>query len=135
MGEHTPESWGWEPPIAEGFHNYHRLTIADGTEVIATPDAEEDEGPWIAVRSAHARLIEAAPDLLAACKAHMEATSRPTLRGYAHVLKLTEAAIRKAEGKDSEGSVGPQGSGIPPGLGPGSRRFESARPDFFGISA
>jgi hypothetical protein len=84
---HTPGPWTYPGGTGNLIGGPDRLRIADLGGLERSPDE----------RQANARLIAAAPDLLAACKAFAAARSNPELS--AAVLQA-ESAILKAEGGD-----------------------------------
>jgi len=90
MSKHTPGPWSAIPDSGED-HEGDWYILTDDEEAIATGLSESD-----------ARLIAAAPDLLAACKAILEHLQIPlTQRMDADALNAwtaARAAIAKVEG-------------------------------------
>ena len=89
MSAHTPGPWAISPPM-------ERCSLGDGLyvqrEADGTPTAFASSG-----NLADARLLAAAPELLAACKAAIEEFREfmPTTAG--DTLTMCEAAVAKAE--------------------------------------
>ena len=103
MSMHTPSPWrvvegrGDSLNVVSGPEGSRGFLIAEVTAL--APAASDEE--W----AANARLISAAPDLFAACKAvfadfelHIRGRNAP---GYQDHWKAVRAAIAKAEGKTS----------------------------------
>lgn len=100
--KHTPHPWYWTKkyPTIDGRETWTLVSDAPGKHGILSCDGEHNS-PEPADRN----LIEAAPDLLAACKAVLKEChisenhgEPPTAEMAADVLDVLRAAIRKAEG-------------------------------------
>lgn len=86
---HTPGPWDWKDGI--------QLTVGIEPEPERLPIAHlEDRGPE---SFANARLIAAAPDLLAALEALLEYVDAVTSRGDNVEKKAARAALDKAKGQ------------------------------------
>ena len=98
MSKHTPGPWTavknsayWEIDGPDDFGG-----VAD---TCASSAGEPDFGRSMALGEANARLIAAAPDLLAACKAAEYAANHvDCISAMQHALPAIRAAIAKAEG-------------------------------------
>jgi len=95
VSKHTPGPWKWWT-THEGSH---RINPEEGGLVIASCDTRN---PFSYEQEANARLIAAAPDLLAACIRGRQklATYRGVFAGdreLEHLLVAWDAAIAKAE--------------------------------------
>ena len=92
---HPPGPWtaetffGMRHPLCLGDHDGRHMIISEGGQGLAStvglPDATDE---------ANARLIAAAPDLLAACKTVLETMNGPDM---ADADQLGRAAIAKAQ--------------------------------------
>ena len=102
---HTPGPWkavpygGWENETHGKYSGYAGRIVADDIDIYAGPCsfwALHGRNPDEA--EANARLIAAAPELLAACKLAVEkaGTSRHCERYMLKAMQLCEAAIAKA---------------------------------------
>jgi len=96
---HTPGPWAWSYS-SHAKHRLHLVSAATGA-VIIEPHLEDSEQELISLQcsQANARLIAAAPELLAALK---------RIRGIAdgsgavsYILIAADTAIAEAEGQDS----------------------------------
>lgn len=114
MSEHTPGPWRFLTDYAYRGFQSRILVVVDGkgaavARIPAEPIMEEDAARVDALRLANARLMAAAPDLLAACEA---VSANPVVTGLsAHLrdraesdldsdpLALARAAIAKAKGE------------------------------------
>ena len=103
MGEYTPGPWRLEVE-ADALHVY-----SPREEILHFSDAGWDEFTR-ATYEANARLIAAAPDLLAALEAVLRTTDINALAGSGwtqspaappNILKIAYAAIAKATGKEA----------------------------------
>ena len=90
MSAHTPGPWRKQ--------DRYIMTVVGGREVLlAAADSMEFPGDQVL---ANARLIAAAPDLLAACQAIMDPHSyHGTGELWSNVRNQVRAAVIKAEGK------------------------------------
>lgn len=101
--KHTPGPWRWEYSDEECTRPI--ALAGPGKDVILA--SEDATGPRAYVSEADARLIAAAPDLYAACKASMTAI-RETIRrpmgvqpdSATEALDLIATALDKAEGRE-----------------------------------
>lgn len=93
MSEHTPGPW-W----AGGDDDAHMVYSGDVDTVDAVADCGRDDGDAEA-EAANARLISAAPDLLAACELALESYTRWVTLGPLDVAacRQVSAAVRKAK--------------------------------------
>lgn len=94
---HTPGPWR----VSEGRHNKNWALISaprweDFARVVIRMDGDEMD---FATGVANARLIAAAPDLLAACKALMPEGWDEGHMDHMPGIKLARLAIAKAEGR------------------------------------
>jgi hypothetical protein len=89
MTDHAPGPWRVTSTHENARAVVGPTPVADAYRVIALPKNSND-GHW----EANARLIAAAPDLLAACKAALEGQSIPPFEKY----EMIRAAIAKATG-------------------------------------
>jgi len=101
MSEHTPGPWQFfELMSGDDGLGYIRPDPEDGREIAY----HGDMGRPSHENRANARLIAAAPDMLAALKAHVEARRLSGRVGWGdkwdEAMRLTRAAIAKAEGAD-----------------------------------
>lgn len=97
--KHTPGPWKWSSP-------YRFTETLCGCGTLEGPNGEhvligcEDSIDACSFGESDAILIEAAPDLLAACKAVVSATKKPVYDGSrALALEQVQAAIARAEGR------------------------------------
>jgi hypothetical protein len=108
--KHTPGPWAVEngsdrtlwvgaPRVPDHAERYGLHTIITGIDIeCLTPEAR-------AIKVANAHLIAAAPDLLAACEAFVEAEHAAILDGqrafgkYVDAIDAAKAAIAKARGQ------------------------------------
>jgi hypothetical protein len=90
--KHTPGPWVVHAGKMHGFDCY-----------VANPNGDAECGTWLVagVRwTENARLIAAAPELLAALQAHVDAHQPPTSAKRRHAAYLAaQAAIAKATGQ------------------------------------
>ena len=94
MSTHTPGPWGWSPTGASLWS--HGGWDSDGLPVLGRcTEALIDDGEEWDIEPADARLIAAAPDLLAACKAALGAFENNNCIDWGDL----EKAIAKAEGE------------------------------------
>lgn len=95
--KHTPGPWGAEP-MEDGCSVAYRINDASGYEVAVTSGRDSD-----GEEAANARLIAAAPDMLAAlcslCNELEMPGERGVLHGVPNALTAARAAIAKAEGR------------------------------------
>ncbi len=92
MSKHTPGPWKSVPTAA---HTHWADIVDERGYVVA--QSQNLYGSEVAIDTA--RLIAAAPDLLAACKALLAAYDAAEAAGHGTILKDTaRAAIAKAEG-------------------------------------
>jgi hypothetical protein len=90
--KHTPGPWRWvDPPEGQDEGPLARLVAADGTEVL-----NFDPSCGWPPDDANARLICAAPDLLAACEAIIAGWGHQD--GVSRAVELARAAVAKAAG-------------------------------------
>jgi hypothetical protein len=102
MSAHTPGPWAVEDPI------FQQLTIVEADKqtyewrfiasVDLVPYAEDDRPISVGEATANARLISAAPDLLAALQAVDLARHTDAGDDWQRATDLTDAAIAKATG-------------------------------------
>lgn len=87
--KHTPGPWFYYADLPSTEPNWHIVTTANKMRVIANVHIE----PGNLMDEADARLIAAAPDILAALK-----YARRFLNGVDHDVNYVDASITKAEG-------------------------------------
>ena len=105
MIKHTPGPWKLVLPSSQ-FHRYFFIT-ANRAEVAKVPHHTEAYVPYLnSVREADARLIAAAPELLAALKAiydlkllNVLTTNSEKFKLVHHYIMEIPKLINKAEGK------------------------------------
>ena len=95
--KHTPGPWKYH--LGRGTNPRFHIHASGGYQIASTTELERhpqayDENE---LREANARLIAAAPDLLAACKTMRDDWENGNL---SHAIQLIGAAIAKAEGKE-----------------------------------
>lgn len=93
MSKHTPGPWKYSPKRSQPELNLYRVTTTKDTAAVFITSSEAD-----------AHLIAAGPDLLEACKGIQRAAQTRTPNELqlfiSDALKLVQAAIAKAEGKE-----------------------------------
>lgn len=109
MSAHTPGPWVAEMQYGEndtdcGWELQEQRAVDDFTyrgAVCRITDAEHIQGITKAERDANARLIAAAPDLLAAARAYMRVcpADEDTTHAFQEATDALRAAIAKAEGR------------------------------------
>ena len=100
---HTPGQWTWEND--EDWHEQWKIiaTDTDNGDVIAFVPKSGDEEYDDDVTYANARLIAAAPELLATCEAMLQILSYQKPTGItAAVMLQAQAAIVQAKGQTAE---------------------------------
>jgi hypothetical protein len=92
--KHSPGPWKLSLPDETAVASF------DGTEIAAVQGDYDDDDVW-PVMAANARLIAAAPELLAACKAALAEVQRTisSHTSFNNTVDVLEAAIAKAEGR------------------------------------
>lgn len=105
MNKHTPGPWRASkvrhgPQIGSHAHRHHEVFSDCGTGVAVLVWPSEDDGPGVRdERAATARLIAAAPELLAACEDALVRIEDPTGPiGTTEATDALRAAIAKATG-------------------------------------
>lgn len=95
MGKHTPGPWNrsW----VYGALRHINKNVDDDT-FLFEPVPEGEETPNVRINPADADLIAAAPDLLAACEALLEADQNGTAKQLNDARSAARAAIKKAGG-------------------------------------
>ena len=97
--KHTPGPWTVHPRFDDGAEVRSRAQVA-WCGVASTYGASGDQTIDAAEACANARLIAAAPDLLAACEGAVNMCPRDCTPGwYCGVCGVLFAAIAKAKGK------------------------------------
>lgn len=101
MTEHTPGPWhlSLDRNGRDVYtdHGSPWLFGPDGKPVIDFQQADYDSEAWYKFKDADARLIAAAPDLLAACAAALAYSENGEGAGW-RVAEMARAAIAKARG-------------------------------------
>ncbi len=71
MSEHTPGPWAWEPETEVAVWDQYKelASVERRPQSIIWTRMDGAAATWIVANDADARLIAAAPDLLAACEA------------------------------------------------------------------
>lgn len=107
MAGHTPGPWTTEPsPLVERFHVVVTVDRYQSLYKNGKPRGQPYHypitGPWGIVEPADARLVAAAPDLLAACRTLAEFLDNlaPAPGDAPDVLEVAYRAIARAEGTD-----------------------------------
>lgn len=94
MGTHTPGPWKWD-------ESYGAIVAGEGPNMLVTPIWKSSPAWGYSENIANARLIAAAPDLLAACKAllsRVDANGGTVRSITGEQIVAIRAAIAKAEG-------------------------------------
>ena len=102
MTQHTPGPWH-----VENFHGSWDVTHGPAD------DASERFSVLETLSEENARLIAAAPDLLAACKEALGYEYGQPGLGWRQRIDLLEAAIAKAEGRKRQDPAGANPAGPP----------------------
>lgn len=106
MSEHTPGPWavrddGYDypcPPIdAEAVGRGYYASVANAIQ--RDPHPQHGGGISRQTAAANARLIAAAPDLLAACRHAMDCLTQPELYDGQDAIDALERAIARVEGE------------------------------------
>lgn len=103
MAKHTPGPWAFGGSLvsARGCINVALALHSWGGESKLPRDYDRTAPEELAEHAANAKLIAAAPDLLAACEAALAALPRFSPRGPgAKIVNQVKDAIAKAHGND-----------------------------------
>jgi len=97
MGTHTPGPWKWD-------ESYGAIVAGEGPNMLVTPIWKSSPAWGYSENIANARLIAAAPDLLAACKAAIEWHNRPGVGEVQRrmVIDALNRAVFLAEGGEDD---------------------------------